>query len=178
MPSLDLYYVDELISVRQDQHGGGRGAPPIVDGHRVGTSVNRSCVVMLSALLQGFVEDVFIAISQEKFSKMKSDQDIQRYRTTLRNWGNPNPDNINSLFLRLFIDDVLSGLSWQKCDNDSLKSRLREINQIRNDIAHGKEDLKFNGKTISLSLSKVRTYRNFVEAFGERFEEHVRSKAA
>jgi hypothetical protein len=55
MPSLDLHYVDELIAVRQNQHGGGQGAPLIIDGHRVGASLNRSCVVMLSALLQTFI---------------------------------------------------------------------------------------------------------------------------
>lgn len=176
MSLLDLFYIDELISVRESQHGGDRGAPQVIDGHRVGTSINRSCVVMLSALLQGFVEDVFIAASQRKFTNLKTDSDLVKYRKTFRLWGNPNPDNIEALFLRLYIEEALKGLSWQKCDNDSVKSKLREINEVRNGIAHGKRDLTFNQKPVSLSLAKVRSYRNFAEKFGQYFEEHTLRK--
>jgi hypothetical protein len=53
MVELNLTYVDELISVRQVLHGGNRGAPKKVeDGSREGASINRSCIVMMSALLQ------------------------------------------------------------------------------------------------------------------------------
>lgn len=63
LPTINLGPVDELIRVRQQQHGGNPGAPPIVGGARVGAALNKSCVLMLSALLQGYVEDVFIFAS-------------------------------------------------------------------------------------------------------------------
>ncbi|HEX2815346.1 MAG TPA: hypothetical protein VHN39_03060 [Phenylobacterium sp.] len=51
MAKIDLFFVEELIEARKEQHGGLPGAPLVIDGHRVGTSISRSCIVMLSAQL-------------------------------------------------------------------------------------------------------------------------------
>jgi len=169
-PVTDLAPVDELIQVRETQHGGFRGAPPVVGGARVGAAINKSCILMLSALLQGHVEDVFIYFSQRLFANLRTDENIERYRATLFRWGNPSSQNITSLFMRLGIIDVFDGITWQRTRAETVKAKLDQINKLRNKIAHGQSLPQ------SVSLTQVRDLRNFVENFGERFAAHVRSK--
>jgi hypothetical protein len=170
---IDMHYVDELIAVRRRQHGGLRGAPVIVGGYREGESLNRSCIVMLSALIQGFVEDVFVTVSTQVLRKLADADALRKYRTTFNRWGNPNPENLIALFARIGIEDVLDGLSWRNCVNPTVRSRLRNLNQLRNDIAHGHQELKVDGTVVSLSLAHANGYRDFAEQFGVRFENHV-----
>jgi hypothetical protein len=170
---IDLHYVDELIEVRTQQHGGGRGAPPLAAGHRVGASINRSCIVMLSALLQGHIEDVFIDCSRRVLPNLAKAEALDAYRKSFRRWGNPSGENIQRLFQRIGVLSVLDGLSWRNCPNDALIRRLGEINQIRNGIAHGRAQLTLDGQPFSLRLEQVRRYRDFIENFGERFSAHA-----
>jgi hypothetical protein len=155
LPRLNLAAVDELIKLRQAQHGGSRGAPPIVGGIRVGAAVNKSCILMLSALLQGYVEDVFVQVSRRKFkTTLKTDDDLKIYRRTLFRWGNPSSENVTSLFRRLGIIDVFDGLSWQKMTATNIKSKLDKINELRNKIAHGQPLLQAWGK-MALAVGKA-----------------------
>jgi RiboL-PSP-HEPN len=169
-PEIDLSPVDELIQVRQAQHGGFRGAPPVVGGARVGAAINKSCILMLSALLQGYVEDVFLYFSERLFANLRTDENLKRYRTTIFRWGNPSSQNITSLFMRLGIVDVFDGLTWQRTRPETIKAKLDQINKLRNKIAHGQSLPQ------SVSLAQVRNLRDFVENFGERFARHVRGK--
>lgn len=126
MAELDLHYVNELIAVRVEQHGGGPGAPEIVNGHRVGASINRSCVVMLSALLQSFVEEVFQESSVELLG-IEAEEAKVSYRKSYSRWGNPSDGNIKTLFHRLGVEDILEGLSWQRITNQRIRSNLRQL---------------------------------------------------
>lgn len=177
MAAIDLHFVDELISVRQQQQGGGVGAPPLIDGHRVGASINRSCVVMLSALLQGYVEAVFVECSQGTLPKLGSAQALKAYEASWRRWGNPSAENVDRLFVRLGVVRVLDGLSWRNCPTVRLRARLNEINAIRNQIAHGRLALTLNGAPFPLRFELVRRYRNFVAAFGARFSAHALARS-
>ena len=159
MASLDLHFVNELIEVRENQHGGYQGAPEIINGHRVGASINRSCLVMISALLQAFVEEVFQEISVEYLEIDQAGQDA--YRKSFSRWGNPSDQNIRSLFLRLGITDVLDGLGWQRITNQRIRANLRNLNELRNQIAHGSRGLRLNQQRYSLSLVEVKRFRNF-----------------
>ena len=140
--AFDLHYVDEIISVRKQQHGGLRGAPAVTNGYRQGESLNRSCMVMLSALLQGYIENVFVAASARAMPRLARSGAVEQYRRTFRRWGNPSPANIVALFQRIGITDVLDGLSWRNCANQTVRSRLDHLNQIRNGIAHGNQNLQ------------------------------------
>ncbi len=172
---IDLHYVNELIAVRQNQHGGGGGAPPIINGQRVGASINRSCVVMLSALLQTHVEDVFKEAARRVFPALNANPPaFDRYWNLIKNWGNPSDANIIGLFILVGIPDVFDRLSWQGTNNADIRRRFDEINQIRNRIAHGNRQLTVNNVPFSLTLAKVITYRNLAFNFGARFEPHVR----
>lgn len=174
--SLDLTFVDELIAVRHGQHGGGVGAPPVAGGYRVGVSLNRSCVVMLSALLQGHVEEVFVRCSTALLNTLATPAAAEEYRESFKRWGNPSASNIDQLFLRLGLVKALNGLRWQKCSNQSLRNKLNGINELRNKIAHGDAHLTLNGAPFSLRLEQIERYRNFVGKFGDEFEPHVRGK--
>jgi hypothetical protein len=77
LPTLRLDALDELINARKSQHGGRRGAPPIVRGERVGAAINKSCILMLSALLQGFVENVFVEASRRTFKSLRTAETVE-----------------------------------------------------------------------------------------------------
>jgi hypothetical protein len=134
---LDLHCVDELIAVRQDQHGGHPGAPPIQNGHRIGASINRSCIVMLSALLQAHVQDVFQDAARRAFPAFAAnDAAFNAYWNQVKSWGNPSDQNIRCLFIQIGVPDVFAGLSWQRTPTAVVREKLADLNQIRNRIAH------------------------------------------
>jgi hypothetical protein len=172
MATLDLHYVNELIAVRQEQHGGGQGAPEIINGHRVGASINRSIVVLLSALLQSFVEELFQEISVELLEIDAAGE--APYRKSFGRWGNPSDSNIIALFLRLGVTDILADLSWQRITNERIRSNLKQLNELRNQIAHGRRELRWRNQKYSLSLAEAVRLRNFVQTFADRFPRHVR----
>lgn len=173
MAILNLGPVDELIAVRQAQHGGGRGAPRVnVDGTREGQALNRAVVIMTSATLQAFCEDVFFELSELKL--VLNAEQMDAYRKLYSQWGNPSKENIRKHFRRLGAIDILQGLSWQACGNESVLRNLDRLNQLRNQIAHGRPDLELGGRGYSLSLARARDQKNFVAQFGQRFENHAR----
>jgi hypothetical protein len=177
MVDLNLTYVNELINVRQVLHGGARGAPKKVeDGSREGASINRSCVVMMSALLQAYVQDVFKICAKQALPTLNTDAVWDAYWKQMKGWGNPSADNVKTLFLKIGVSDVFDGLSWQKCDNSIVRSRLNQLNHVRNSIAHGAAVLRVNDADYALTLTKVKTFRNYAEQFAGRFEEHALGK--
>ncbi len=174
--ALSLTALDEVINARMSLHGGGRGAPiKLGDGSREGLALNKACVVLLSASLQSFVEDVFLTCSFKAFGRALLDDELKNYRATWSRWGNPNPSNVTTLFRRLGVDEVLSGLSWQKQSTTQLKRTLDAINQVRNCIAHG-SDITIDKAEFPLHLAKIRRWRNTCEQFGARFEAHAEAK--
>lgn len=175
--NLNLTYVDELISVRQVLHGGSRGAPKKVeDGSREGASINRSCIVMMSALLQSYIQEVFRLCAKKALPTLKNDDVWDAYWKQMKGWGNPSADNTKILFLKIGAVDIFDGLSWQKCENASIRNKLNQLNHIRNSIAHGNDELRVNNGKYSLTLNKVKAFRDFIEVFGERFEGHALGK--
>lgn len=132
--------------------------------------MNRSCVVMLSALMQAFVEEVFQDAAKARFSKLAQDPDaFSAYWKQMKNWGNPSDSNIKNLFLTLGIPDVLVGLTWQRTNSAAIKKNLYVMNHIRNQIAHGAKALTVDKQPYSLTLRNVVAFRNFSESFGHRF---------
>ena len=177
MVDLNLTYINELIDVRHVLHGGNRGAPKKVeDGSREGASINRSCVVMMSAQLQAYVQDVFEICAMQALPTLNTDAVWDAYWKQMKGWGNPSADNIKRLFLKIGMSDVFDGLSWQKCDNSLVRSRLNQLNHVRNSIAHGVGVLRVNDTNYALTLTKVKTFRNYAEQFADRFEQHALGK--
>lgn len=79
------------------------------------------------------------------------------------------------MFLRLGVADVFNGLSWQRTNNSAIKKNLEVLNIVRSQIARGAPHLTVNQASCSLSLAEVVRFRNFADAFGNRFEHHVAS---
>jgi hypothetical protein len=172
MAQLNLVYVDEIIEMRREMHGGRRGAPYVRDdGSREGQALNRASVAMLTATLQGYCEDVFFETSTAVLSM--NDEQSRNYKDLYSRWGNPSSFNILTHFRRLGSPNIFAGLVWQKSSTETVKRKLDELNQLRNGVAHGREQLHIRGNAISLSLAVVYNYRNFVEQFGQRFQQHV-----
>jgi hypothetical protein len=174
---LDLTYIDELVGARLALHGGERGAPRIVNGHRVGASINRSCIVMLSALMQAFIEDVFMDCAKEVFPNLRNDNNFSAYEKSFPRWGNPSAENVEKLFLRIGIVNVFEGFVIRGADEAAIRRRLNELNQVRNQIAHGIDVLRLNGAVYRLSLNKADILRKFARRFGDQFERHALIKA-
>lgn len=177
MVELNLTYVDELIHVRKALHGGNPGAPKKAeDGSREGESINRSCIVMMSALLQSYIQNVFEICAKKALPTLENAGIWDAYWKQMKGWGNPSTDNAKALFLKIGVNDIFDGLSWKKCDNVSVRKKLNQLNQIRNSIAHGGAGLRVNNADYALTLHKVKAFRNFADAFGQRFEGHALGK--
>lgn len=177
MANLDLHYVNELIDARTARHGGRRGAPLIVNGVRVGASIDRSIVLMVSGLLQGYVEDVFATCAKSVFAAYDEDDGaFKSYWKQMDRWGNPSDQNIRVLFMKIGVPDVLDGLSWQRTTNAKIRAKLKEINWFRNRIAHGARRLERDGQPVELGFQKAIAFTNFAKSFGDRFEEHAQRK--
>jgi hypothetical protein len=127
---------------------------------------------MISALLQGFVEEVFFEVSEVKLAL--NAQQIADYRELYDRFGNPSPRNIRTQFRRLGVPDVLAGLSWQARPAASVVRVLDDLNQLRNQIAHGTVHLRLRGQPYALRTHDAQVFRNFAENFGARFGGHVR----
>ena len=167
LPSIDLHAVDELLEFRAFVNLGSPGAPPKYDGQRVGAALHNSCILMLSALLQGYVEDAFLDCARRCLRTLTNPEIARACQSTISRWGNPKPDNIERLCLRIGMTDLLSGLSWQGCSTKQVKRKLEDLNKLRNQIAHrGYPDRP-------ISLATVRNYRDFVERFAVRLAERV-----
>ena len=174
MTTIDFALIDELITARRTLHGGGRGAPRLLtDSDRTGAALNRSIILMLSATLQGYVEEVFMKRAKRKLRLRGNDYDS--FKGLHNRWGNPSVQNISGQFGRIGIIDPLNGLSWQGCSNKTVRAKLELLNGLRNQLAHGARTLKIDGQPYSLTLQKASNLRRFVESFSSRFELHVRA---
>jgi hypothetical protein len=135
-----LRYLQNLV----DDVGPGR--PPEVQ------AVNKAAVALLSAHLQGYLVDVHRECAHALLrSKVESvDAIIDEAPTS----GNPNVDNITRLFASIGFPKVLDGVSWNRMSNDSVRKRLRELNELRNRIVHGAQE--------SVQKATVKNYLGFV----------------
>ena len=164
--------VDELLRAHRLVTGGGPGAPPIENGARVGASLLRAATTMISAALQTEVEDVFKAAVPLTFGHFNAAERDRYWDDCKKSWGNPNPQNIRTLFFRLGFSDALDGLRWQKCPNANVVTTLDAINQVRNRIAHGRP-LTVNGNPFRLTRPMVERWRSFARVFCVRFRPFI-----
>jgi hypothetical protein len=141
------------------------------DGSSEGRAAVYGSVVLLSAALQGFVEDVFMEASRRKLG-LVSQESERKYRKTWDRWGNPSDGNITRLFQRLGLEDVFSGLSWSGQGTPALKKNLNHINQARNKIAHNLP-MALDGVEQEIGYAKVNNWTKIARTFGEQFPSHV-----
>lgn len=144
--------VDKLVSPP------GRGRRAEVD------ALNRAAMVLLSAHLQGYVEDLYSETAQCLLSnKVKDVEALIRHGRD--SFSNPHANKIEQLFCSLGISRITDGISWQKARNRSIRKRLTEYVRIRNRIAHGIQE--------PVSKAKVEQFKRFASLFAEKFDEKV-----
>lgn len=160
MLSIDLSPVKELIDARKNQWKQIKKSPS--------RALNKCCVLMLSALLQGHIDHLFYAVARNHFDM--SDDEVQTYRAAVGNWGNPNAENIERLFTRLGVIGILKQVNWSKSDGKTIAGKLRVLNEQRNKIAHGREPRG------SLKLTDIEKTADFVETFSRELSAYLRRK--
>jgi hypothetical protein len=83
---------------------------------------------------------------------------------------NPHVDVISKMFAGIGIYDLLDAISWQKCSNQSVKSRLKSYLETRNTIAHGGRQ--------SIKKSQVIATKRFILLLADSIDSAVKAKAA
>ncbi len=126
-------------------------------------ALNKAAITLLSAHLQGYVEDVFEEVGRKLLDGRVPELDALLRQAPRR--GNPNWDNITRLFAALGFPDILDGISWQGMSNGAIKTRLRDLNELRNKIVHG--------KTETVRKRVVENYAGFVRQFATRLDRRV-----
>jgi hypothetical protein len=123
-------------------------------------AINKAAIALLSGHLQGYVEDVFEEVARALLHEQVPDIGaLIRQAPTRRN---PNWDNISRVFAAVGFGGVLDDLSWQNCSNATLKARLREFNELRNRIVHGKAE--------TVRKQRVKNYIGFVRSLATRLD--------
>jgi len=150
LPTIDLAPLNELIAARRSQWE-DIGTPQTL-------ALNKSCILILSALLQGYIEEVFFTISCCLLVHLNQ-QDLEAYRKSIGHWGNPSAENIERLFMRVGVGKIIDKIRWQRTDAKKIRTRLQLLNDQRNAIAHGKIPKG------SLKLSSIESLRDFTEQF-------------
>ena len=121
-------------------------------------------MVLLSAHLQGFIEEVY-AETARRFLRRKVWDIAALIDQATNSFSNPQPFRIHRLFSSIGFSGVMNSISWQRCSNDSVKRRLNDYLDTRNAIAHGTQP--------KVHKAKVQQFRKFVELFARKLDENL-----
>jgi hypothetical protein len=136
----------------------GPGRPPQIQ------ALNKAAIALLSAHLQGFVNDLYYEAASILLAGRVADIEVLKKSAPTR--GNPNNDNINKLFATLGFSDILATISWQRCSNQTLLRRMNDFNVLRNQIVHG--------RSINVSKHVVVGYLSSWTALAQRLDAKMR----
>jgi hypothetical protein len=155
----ELNRIAEIIGNLVNRPGRGRRT-------EVG-ALNRAAMVLLSAHLQGFVEDLHSEAANIILAGKVANIERVIENAKPRNF-NPHADIIEKIFGGIGLYEIIDGISWQKTSNSTVKRRLTAYIQIRNKIAHGAQE--------SVTKVKVNGFKDFVEHFAQNLDEAVAIK--
>jgi len=139
----------------------GRGRPPAIQ------VLNKAGIVLLSALLQSFVQELAEDHIRLHFSNVANDVNTMAEAVSMQ--GNPHENNINKTFSTIGIPKIVNRLHWHGFDNAAVKTRLRQLNELRNNVAHGGTN-----QVTRKTLSKMKA---FVLLFSGRLDNEVAKTA-
>jgi hypothetical protein len=138
----------------------GPGRPPPIQ------ALNKAGIALLSGHLQGFLTDLHSEAAGHLFAGHVASIPTMVAAAPTR--GNPNRENISRLFATVGFNDILHGISWQRCSNSTLYSRLEAFNRLRNRIVHG--------SSVSVSKSTVKGYLSSWTALANRLDAKLRNE--
>jgi hypothetical protein len=151
----DLTRVGAVVNALVTEPGVGR--PPEVQ------ALNSAAVALLSGHLQGFATDLFSEAARHLLAGHVPD--IEALLGAANTRGNPNEHNINQLFSSIGFANVLQGVSWRRMSNDAFRRKLREFNELRNRIVHGRKE--------TVRKSQVTNYMSAWSNFATRLDQIV-----
>lgn len=139
----------------------GKGKPKEVD------AINRAAYVLLAAHFQGFVDEIHAEIGKIVLAGKAADPDAV-IKLVKPPRSNPHVNIINQMFSGLGVYEIMDSISWQKCDNKTVKNRLTHCLETRNKIAHGKKE--------PITKSKVVQLKQFVELLAQKLDAEIIAK--
>ena len=166
--------VDELIAAHGFVTGGGRGAPPVVNGRRQGRALVRAGIVLQCAAAEAFVVDIFEEAAAHLYNTMTPDDLKRLAKETSRKLHTASIYNIETLFFNIGIPFVMSDITWQGMSDDNFTKSFNGLIEARNSIAHGRHYKDGAGNVIPVRLQLLRRWRSMVANFSARFERIVR----
>jgi hypothetical protein len=140
----------------------GKGKPKEVD------AINRAAYVLLAAHFQGFVDELHAELGRIILAGKATNPDAV-IKLVKPPRSNPHFNVINQMFSGLGIYEIMDSISWQKCDNKTVKARLTHCLETRNMIAHGKKE--------PITKAKVKQLKQFVELLSQKLDEQASTKA-
>ncbi len=136
----------------------GPGRPPQIQ------ALNKAAIALLSGHFQGFVTDLYSEAAIHLLTGHLGNPTVAIDAAPTR--GNPNTKNIKKLFSTLGFPDILDGIAWQNCTNHTLRTRLNDFNELRNDIVHG--------QSITVNKDVVTGYLSPWTALADRLDAKLR----
>jgi len=140
----------------------GKGRPKEVD------ALNRAAFVLSLAHFQGFVDELHAEVGRKILKGKAADPDAV-IKLVKPPWSNPHVNVINQMFAGVGVYELMDTISWQKCDNRSVRSRLTSYLETRNKVAHGSKEAITKGRVVQL--------KNFIEILASKLDEQVAKKA-
>jgi hypothetical protein len=129
----NLSDVEEIIKAHENLTGGGKGKP--AGGQ--GAALTRAGVVLLSAAMESFVEELFKEAAGILYSKMSPEKQKTLFKQTAGRLNNADELKTNLLYFNLGCPWVLSKIRWPKFSNEAFIKSLKSLIESRGYIAHG-----------------------------------------
>lgn len=140
----------------------GKGRPKEVD------AINRAAFVLSLAHFQGFVDELHAEVGRVILKGKASDPEAV-IKLVKPPRSNPHVNIINQMFAGVGVYDLMDAISWQRCDNKSVRSRLKSYLETRNKIAHGSKE--------AITKSRVVQLKDYIEILATKLDEQVSKKA-
>ena len=152
-----------MINARDAICPSGAGRP----AQRKGAAVMRGAVVLLSAAIEAYVEDIYdeavdlVFASQPALDRRKLKDD------TSARLNNASVFNVNRLYFNVGFPWIMQNgkLHWQKFNNQAVRDTLDAIVKARNNIAHG--------ESYSVRKPTVLKWRNYAKRMATIFDDVV-----
>lgn len=154
--SVRLVDVDQLMAAHTAVGGTARGRRFEV------VALNRASVLMLSAHLEGYLEDLMAESVGAIHGGLSAQGLTQRF-------ANPSTGNIDNLFAFLGLSKPCDALSWRAAGNAAVKRNINKLVESRNAVAHGSTG-------VAVSKADVTRYRRYVGGFAKGFDNLARDR--
>lgn len=133
----------------------------------------RAGVVLLGALFEAFVEDLFdLCVDHAFANRPLADRKELKSHTSGKN-NNASVHQVNTMFFHVGVPWIMSHpkCHWQKFSNSAVQQRLKDMAKARNEIAHGESRV--------IRKSQISAWREFAESLAECLDEiagdHIQS---